>query len=286
MSARRSVTSDGRPPTDVAWSDHGRMRHAAAVAAVHLRVTAHNELQYRSNFVLQVLQTAWQVIGGLVVVALVFGRTPELNGWRRAELLAAIGVFMVIGGVLRAVVFPPLARMIEDVGSGEFDHTLTMPADAQLLVSVRGVDIWQLADVVVGLVIVGIAIPALPSRFGVADAAAFVVLLAAGAAITYWMWMSLSCLAFWVVRMPWMGNLMHYVTRAAQYPIGIYPNWLRASMTFIVPLGIAVTAPAEAVASRLTWVTVGSVVIVTIGLGVGSRWIWRKALRRYSGASA
>lgn len=268
------------------WEQGGRFRRAGEIAAVHLRVTAHNELQYRSNFFLQLLQSAWQVVGGLVVVALVYSKTPELNGWRRSELLAAIGVFMVIGGILRSVVHPPLERMTQDVAQGDIDHVLTLPADAQLLVSVRGINVWQLADVLVGLVIVGVAIPDLPSGVGVGDAAAFIVLLATGAAIVYWMWLSLSCLAFWVVRMPWMANLMHYVTRAAQYPISIYPAWLRASMTVIVPLGIAVTAPAEAVASRLSGITVVSAVAVAVTLGVFSRWLWGRALRRYSGASA
>ena len=267
-------------------SGASRLPHAAHIAGVHLRVTAHNELQYRSNFFLQLLQSAWQIIGGLVVVALVYSKTPELNGWRRGELLAAVGVFTMIGGLLRAVVYPPLQQMMDDVAQGDFDHTLTQPADAQLLMSVRGIDIWQLTDVAVGAVIVAVAIPDLPSGIGAADGAAFVALLAAGAAITYWMWLMLSCLVFWVTSLPWMGNLVHYVTRAAQYPISIYPTWLRVSMTVIVPLGIAVTAPAEAITSRLSWVTAASAVAVAAGLGISSRWLWRRALRRYSGASA
>jgi len=263
----------------------GGVRHAAEITAVHLRVTAHNELQYRTNFLLQLVQTAWQVVSALVVVALVYSKTPELNGWRRGELLAAVGVFTMIGGLLRSVVYPPLEQMMDDVAQGDFDHTLTQPADAQLLVSVRGIDVWQLTDVVVGAIIVAVAVPDLPSGLGAADVAAFLVLLAAGAAITYWMWLSLSCLAFWVTRLPAMGNLMYYVTRAAQYPISIYPMWLRVGMTVIVPLGIAVTAPAEAIASRLSWVTAGSAIAVAVALGVFSRWLWRRALRRYSGAS-
>jgi len=272
--------------TDTTRARADRVRHAAEITAVHLRVTAHNELQYRANFFFQLLQTAWQVIGGLVVVALVYSKTPELNGWRRGELLAAVGVFTMIGGLLRAVVYPPLQQMMDDVGKGDFDHTLTQPADAQLLVSVRGINIWQLTDVVVGAVIVAVAIPDLPSGVSASDAAAFIVLLVAGAAITYWMWLSLSCLVFWVIELPFMSNLMHYVTRAAQYPIGIYPAWLRVSMTVIVPLGIAVTAPAEAIASRLSWVTAASAIAVAAVLGVFSRWLWQRALRRYSGASA
>lgn len=171
----------------------GGFRHAAEIAAVHLRVTAHNELQYRTNFFLQLIQTAWQVVSGLVVVALVFSKTPELNGWKRGELLAAVGVFTMIGGLLRAVVYPPLEQMMDDVERGDFDHTLTQPADAQLLVSVRGINVWQLTDVLVGGIIVAVAIPDLPAGLGAADVATFLVLFTAGAAITYWMWLALCC---------------------------------------------------------------------------------------------
>ena len=78
------------------------------------------------------------------------------------------------------------------------------------------------------------------------------LLLAAAETIVYWMWFSLTCTVFWVVQMPFLSNLMHYVARAAQYPITIYPAWLRVGMTVLVPMGIAVTAPAEAVTSRLS----------------------------------
>ena len=40
-----------------------------------------------------------------------------------------------------------------------------------------------------------------------------------------------------------MQNLFHYVARSAQYPISIYPAWLRIGLTVVVPLGIAVTVP-------------------------------------------
>jgi ABC-2 type transport system permease protein len=264
----------------------GRLRHGAAVAAVHLRVTAHNELQYRANFFLQLLQSAWQVIGGVVVVVLVYSKTPELNGWKQAELLAAIGVFTMITGLLRAVVYPPLAETMDEIEQGRFDYVLLQPVDAQLLASVRGVNVWQLADVAVGAIIVAVAVPDLPSELGVVDAVAFVAMLGAGAVITYTMWLALSCLAFWMTRLPFMDNLMHYVTRAAQYPISIYPAWLRVSMTVILPLGIAVTAPAEAVTSQLSATTVTSALAVAGVLLVLSRRLWRRGLRRYSGASA
>ena len=40
---------------------------------------------------------------------------------------------------------------MEDVRLGTLDFTLTKPVDAQLLVSMRQIEVWKLIDVVVGL---------------------------------------------------------------------------------------------------------------------------------------
>ena len=258
----------------------------AAVVAVHWRVHVLNELQYRSNFFAQILQSLWQIVTGLVVVALIYDNTTELNGWRRPELLAAIGVFTIVTGLLRTFVQPPLLRMARDIQEGDFDYVLTRPVDSQLLTSVRELSVWQLADVLVGIAIVAVAAQDLPSQLAPGDLAVFLAVLAAGATIGYCLWLMVACIAFWVVQLPFMEGLFLYVARAAQYPISIYPGWLRVGLTVIVPLGIAVTAPAEAITSRLSWGTAAVVGAVTIGCLVLSRFVWRRGVRRYSGASA
>lgn len=215
-----------------------------------------------------------------------FGTTTELNGWDRPQLLAAVGVFTIVGGVMRSMVIPAVERLMEDVHEGTFDFVLTRPADAQLLAGVRRFNVWQLVDVVVGLVIVAVAVPDLPAQPSAGDVAAFVDLLGVAAVIVYCFLLTISSAVFWVVRMPYMGNLFYYITRSAQYPITIYPAWLRVGLTVVVPFGIAVTAPSEAVVSRLTWTTVLAAVGVAIGLSVVSRWVWTRAVRHYAGASA
>jgi ABC-2 type transport system permease protein len=51
-------------------------------------------------------------------------------------------------------------------------------------------------------------------------------------------------------------------------------------------LAFAVTVPAEAITSRLTWGTVLLAVVVAVVLVVVSRWLWHRGLTRYSGASS
>ena len=61
--------------------------------------------------------------------------------------------------------------------------------------------------------------------------------------------------AFWIVRMENVAELFDGVYLTGRFPVGIYPTWLRLSVTFLVPIGFAITVPAEAVTSRLDWQT-------------------------------
>ena len=69
------------------------------LAWLFLRVGVMNELQYRVNFFVQLLQSLVAVATGLIVLALIFDRTDELSGWSRPELLVVMGVFVWLGVV-------------------------------------------------------------------------------------------------------------------------------------------------------------------------------------------
>jgi ABC-2 type transport system permease protein len=256
------------------------------VALLHLRVGIMNDLQYRVNFALQLLQSALQLASGLVVFALVFSHTPELNGWSQNELLVVLGVQIVMAGVIHAVIQPNMMRFTEEVHDGKLDHALTKPVDAQMLVSVRRVEVWQAVDVITGAGVVVVALIRLGGELGALDVLAFVAALGVGVVLLYCFWMMLSTLAFWVVAMWHLPELFEGVFQTGRWPIGIYPPWLRFGVTFLVPIAFAVTVPAEAVTSRLEWQTLAFAVALAVVFFAVTRWFWRFGLRSYSGASA
>jgi viologen exporter family transport system permease protein len=116
------------------------------VAVLHLRIGVMNDLQYRVNFALQILQSLLALVTGLVVFSLVYSHTAELNGWTQNELLAVLGVQIMMAGVIHAVIQPNMMRPTEEVQEGKLDHALTKPVDAQVLVSFREVQLWQAVD--------------------------------------------------------------------------------------------------------------------------------------------
>jgi ABC-2 type transport system permease protein len=256
------------------------------VALLHLRVGVMTDLQYRMNFALQVLQSLLALFTGLVVFALVYSHTTELNGWSQNELLVVLGVQIMMAGLIHALIQPNMMRFTEEVRDGKLDHALTKPVDAQMLVSVRQVEIWQAVDILTGAGVIVVAILRLGGDLGVVDVLAFAAALAVGAVLLYCFWMLLATLAFWVVNMWHLPELFEGVFQTGRWPIGIYPPWLRFSVTFLVPIAFAVTVPAEAVTSRLEWQTLALAAGFAIVLFGITRWFWRFGLKSYTGASA
>jgi len=124
------------------------------------------------------------------------------------------------------------------------------------------------------------------AAIGVGHVLAFVALLLLGAFLLYCFWLILATGSFWIIDMWFLANLWDGVFQTGRWPIGIYPGWLRYSMTYLIPIGFAVTVPAQALTGRLQWSTVGLAVGFAVVLGAFTRWFWRFGLRRYAGASA
>lgn len=264
-----------------------RSSRAPRLAWSFFRIGAMNELQYRSNFFLQLLQSVLTLGAGLVGLAVVFGRTTNLNGWSRPELLVVMGVFTMVGGITNTFVVPNMQKLVEDIQRGTLDFALTKPVDAQTLISVRLISIWQGVDILTGLIVLIIGMVQLgDNNNGVKGAVSLVLLLLIGSWTIYCFWLILASSAFWFIRVNEMQELFQGLFRSGQYPVGIYPGWMRFGLTFLVPIGFAVTVPAEAATNRLTGATVIVSVAVAAVFGIGSRWIWRTGLKRYSGASS
>jgi ABC-2 type transport system permease protein len=220
------------------------------------------------------------------VLALVYSHTPSLNGWSHSELMIVLGVQILLGGVIHAVIQPNMMRLTEEVQEGKLDHALTKPVDAQMLVSVREVQLWQAVDIVIGAVIIGFALVRIGGDLGVFDTLAFGIALLLGAVLLYCFWLVLATGSFWVVRMWFLPELFEGIFQTGRWPVGIYPDWLRFGITFLVPIAFAITVPAEAVTSRLDWKTLVFAAVFTVAAFAFSRWFWRFGLRRYTGASA
>lgn len=253
---------------------------------VFLRIGILNELAYRVNFYVQLLQSLLSLGTALAGLAVVFAHTDTLGGWRPVDILALLGVYLLIGGVIQLVIQPGMQQFMEDVRQGTLDFTLTKPEDAQFLVSIAQIRIWKVTDLVLGLGVLAVALVERGLDIGPYQAAAFGLALLSGSVIIYSFWLILATCAFWFIRVDNILVIFQSMYEAGRWPIGLYPHWLRFILTFLVPVAFAVTVPAEAISGRLTPQTLVTAVLLAIAIFAASRWFWTLGVKNYSGASA
>lgn len=253
---------------------------------VFLRVGVMGEAAYPANFVAHLVDSALELGTALAGLALIFAHTATLAGWRPDELVALVGVYFLVGGIIGLVIQPGMEQLTEAVRDGTLDFTLTKPEDAQLLVSVWRVEIWKAIDIALGLAVLGLGLVRMGQRIGLVDALAFAAAMIAGSVIVYSFWLILATTAFWLVRIENILVIFQSVYEAGRWPVGIYPAWLRFALTFLIPVAFAITVPAQALAGRLAWPLLAGAAAFAAVLFVAARLFWRSGVRHYSGASS
>jgi ABC-2 type transport system permease protein len=262
------------------------MIRALKLFGLFSRLSILNELQYRANFFLQLFQSSLSLATGLIVIGVVFSYTPTLGGWSHPELLAIYGVFYLLGGIMGTIIIPNMWAFMEDVREGRLDFTLTKPEDAQLLVSVRQFAVWRLVEVILGIIVLGVAIAQIGMQASWWTAFAFGATLLMGIVILYSVMLMASTLAFWFIRVWELMEMLQSIYQAGRWPVGIYPEWLRMGLTYLIPVAFAVTIPAEALTGRLTPEALLGALVFTVALAFVSRKVWFFGLKHYTGASA
>jgi ABC-2 type transport system permease protein len=103
-------------------------------------------------------------------------------------------------------------------------------------------------------------------------------------ATLYSLWILTVSAAFFVVRIDNLSYLFNAVFDAARWPSSVFRGVVRLLFTFVVPLALMTTYPAQALLGSLSTRTLlGAVAGAAVALGV-SRVVWQSSIARYTSA--
>jgi len=251
-----------------------------------IRVSIQDDAAYRIDFLTQLLMSVVQLGAELVGVWTIFSNTRSLAGWNAMEVLALLGVFRIMAGVITLFIAPNMRRIMEDIREGTLDFVLMKPINSQFYASVRRAVVWRVADIVLGIALAGLASAKLSAAWSLGGALLFAGMLMAGVTIIYSFWLVLATCAFWFTRLTNIEMVFWNVFEAGRYPVDIYRPWIRRGLTYVVPLAFLTTVPAGVLVGRADPAGVGAAVGLAAASMAVSSWFWRHGLRHYSGASA
>lgn len=261
------------------------MRRAFKLVWLFLGNALSAQLEYRANFFAGLLESLGQIGIGFLGLSLFFGNSAALGGWSLPEAALVLGFYMLTTSFISVVLYPNLSRIAEAVRLGTMDFTLLKPLDAQFHVSTRNLNAFRLGDALIGLAVLAWALTQL---YGVTLAGVLLgaLLYLSALAIVYSIFLCLATTAFWWVKVENITELFTGLLGAARYPATSFPGFVRAFLTFVVPIAFITTVPAQAVLGQASLALSLASPFVALALLLASRLFWLHALRSYTSASS
>jgi ABC-2 type transport system permease protein len=243
-------------------------------------------VEYRANLVLDLFEEVVVVATSLIAVTVLFTHTSTLNGWSFGQMIVLLGVYYLLQGAQSVVFEVSLERFMEHIRLGTLDFILIKPVNSQFMVSTRHVQLAQVAQVAFGVGLIGVGVVQVGEVVGLGEMLRFSITLVCGLSLVYCVILILATIAFWATRIENLLAIFWSFLDAGRFPVDVYPGWLRLTLSTVVPIGVAVTVPAQAVAGRLDNLGLLVMLVGSAAVFAFATWFWQVGVRNYTGASA
>ncbi len=254
---------------------------------LQIRLSLSLSLQYRWNFVVDGFVSVLWTAMGVVPLYIALHDRPPLHGWTFDRALVVVGYFALLRGVLDGAVNPSLYAVVDQIRQGTLDFVLLKPADAQFLVSTTRFELWKALDVLAALGLLAWAFRLLGRAPTVGGAALSLALLLCALMVLYSLWILIISAAFWVVRLDNLAFFFGSVFDFARWPVQVFKGtFLQILFTFVIPLGLMTTYPAQALLGTLDPRVAALSALGSFAFAALARLVWTRAIARYTSASS
>ena len=251
-----------------------------------IKINVQMSLAYRSEaaieFLLDLLWLGWELLS----LQIIFGNTQSLGGWNKGELIALMGVLLMVNTFMSALIWPNTEFFNSAMHDGSLDYMLLQPVNSLFLITFSRISIWRVADLIVAVILIITGVRLANEIVTPFNIGTFLLLIVSGSLVLYSLWIILIAFTFWFTKFDNNVTILQALTDTGRYPITVYPWWLRIIVTFIIPIGLATTVPVQALRGELGSQQVLTFMAVSILAFLIASQVWRVGIKRYSGASS
>lgn len=256
--------------------------------ATFLSTSIKQEVAYRANFWVNLMYSLLNLGTGVLGIVVLFGQVDSVKGWTLPSTLAILGVYLTLSALNQLFISPSLDRlagMDGEIWTGQFDYVVLRPLNTQFLASFRYWRPFALVDLLLGAGVLVASVSLLHETMSAGRIALFLLALCIGLVTLYAVLLVFSALVFWSPGFLF-GWVFSGIYQMARYPVNLYPEWLRFVLTWIVPVGVMTTLPAQILTSGAApdWLLGGAA--LSAGLFAAASLLFHTGLRRYASASS
>lgn len=273
------------------------MTRYGRVLLMFLRNSLIRELMFPGNFLIQVITRLFWFSARLALFGMIYSEVDHIQEWSKHEYFAFMATGMLINSIVEAFFMPNCAAFCENIRTGKLDFALTKPVDSQFLVSLERINLSMASQMALAASLLAISLWNIGRPVAVQNVLLFVVYVTVAVMFFYSMMITTACTSIWFGRNQGLYDFWFYITIFAQYPRSIYDGsradvWetgevLQFGFSWIIPILLVVTVPAQAILGTLTdWRFAGVAGLAAVAGLILSRCIFLWSLNHYRGASS
>lgn len=253
---------------------------------VQVRASTLLSLQYRADFFIDTIIEVFWAMSAVVPLFVVFGARSAIAGWSFGAALLVTGWFTLLQAVVEGAINPSVTSVVDHIRKGTLDFVLLKPADAQFLVSTARFLPLRAVNALTAAVLFGYGFHLLGRRPSVGEVALALGIFAVAMTVLYSLWIVTVSAAFYVVKIDNLTYFFNSIVDAARWPSSVFRGVVRVLFTFVIPLALMTTYPAEALLGTLGRASLAGAVLGGAAFALLARWVWLRALARYTSASS
>lgn len=267
------------------WKLEGMKRYIT-ILAHFFKLSLARAIAYKENFITWTLVTIGWTALMVVFYEVLFLNTNTIAGWTKAQVLLLQGFYFMIEFFMWGILWDNMRELPIKINSGAMDLELTKPINHQFLLSFKTISFNNINNFILGLGTVLYAVKSGGLTITVSSMVMSVVGLCASCLFIYAGWFTTMCWAFWADRFENLYYLFPSLRQFWRMPEAFYTGVLRKIVSFVFPIGLITSVPAEFLLGRGSWLFLSVLTIFACGLLWLSRVVFATAVRHYGSASS
>ena len=253
-----------------------------------LRFSLTKALHFRMDFFFRILMDCLFYASSFGLFGILTLETGALGEWSREQVFLFVGTFIVIDALEMTFFSNNMYFLPTAINKGDLDYYLVRPINSLFFLIFKDFAFNSLVNLILALSICTYTIAS--SDIVPADILTF---LGYGIGVTLGVCLS-TCVGllisvipvFWTQGGTNLQQLYFQLGILSEHPIIIYRGWAKKLLTYIVPLGIVASLPAQILWEGVLWSNLGFLALLTGVFVLGTVLLWNLGLRNYSSASS
>ena len=242
------------------------------------------QMQYKVDFLVSMAIDGLLALTDFLLLAAIMLRFREIGGWNVYEIGLLYGMAWIAMSLYRTFA-PELNDFERHIVQGTFDSLLIRPWPTLLVLLSRNVELRKLGGTVQGACVFVLCARALVEAGTLSSGAvAYMVAMALfGTLIPVALSLATATCAFWIGRSDSLTTFTMYAPiTASQYPLTIFPGWLRALLTSILPVAFINFIPVQYLLGKGgSWISLVAAPVAAVASFVIAYRFWRLGERHY-----